>query len=1050
MATITKLKVDELRKELLSRGLDTTGTKPILVKRLEEAIEVDEEENKKKLNGDNKKRSRIDSDSIGSGKMYDVEEYKKMSVKELREVATSRGILSSGSKKELEPNPYWLAPILGTNCISCLLLSCVLIEYPFWGNCRKRGKINAVEEYKKMSVKELRDVATSRGISSTGSKKELVERLCAVADSQKNDSKDDLGVGDEREIEKLVTATKKGAAVLDQYLSDDIKERYHVLQQGNDIYDATLNQTNVGNNNNKFYIIQVLENDSGGNFLVYTRWGRVGAKGGTKISGPYTSAYDATAEFESKFYDKTKNDWSNRKDFFCQPKHYTWLEMDYAETGKDSSVQGQSNPVHKSQPRETKLEAPIAKFISLICDINMMRQQMMEIGYNANKLPLVIPHDFGFKKMREFVIDTPQKLKRKIEMVEALAEIEVATKLLEDNTDIQEDPLYYQYEQLRCKLVPVEVGSQEFLMIESYMKNTHAKTHSGYAVDIVQVFRASRDGETERFQKFSDTSNRMLLWHGSRLTNWAGILSQGLRIAPPEAPSTGYMFGKGVYFADMFSKSANYCYASSAAKNGVLLLCEVALGEMNELLSANYDADKLPWGKLSTKGVGATAPDPKASQILEDGVIVPLGNPKNQRKQGSLLYNEFIVYNVEQIRMLGDEGKTEKLVTATKKGAAVLDQYLSDEIKALYHVLHQGNDIYEATLNQTNVENNDNEFYIIQVLENDCGGNFLLYTRWGRVGEKGETKISGPYTYAGDATSEFERKFYEKTKNCWSNRKDFFCQPKQYAWLEMDYDENGEYSSVIPRSRPRETKLEAPIAKFISLICDINMMRQQMMEIGYNANKLPLGKLSKKTILKIENYMKNTHAKIHSGYAVDIVQVFRASRNGENERFQKFSDTSNRMLLWHGSRLTNWAGILSQGLRIAPPEAPSTGYMFGKGVYFADMFSESAIYCYASSAAKNGVLLLCEVALGDMNELLSANSDADKLPLGKLSTKAVGAMAPDFKEAQILEDGVIVPLGNPKERPKHEGNLLHNEYIVYNVEQLRMRYVIQVEFNYEI
>ena len=35
--------------------------------------------------------------------------------------------------------------------------------------------------------------------------------------------------------------------------------------------------------------------------------------------------------------------------------------------------------------------------------------------------------------------------------------------------------------------------------------------------------------------------NRMLLWHGSRLTNWVGILSQGLRIAPPEAPVTGYM-----------------------------------------------------------------------------------------------------------------------------------------------------------------------------------------------------------------------------------------------------------------------------------------------------------------------------------------------------------------------------------------------------------------------------------------------------------------------------------------------------------------------------
>ena len=49
-----------------------------------------------------------------------------------------------------------------------------------------------------------------------------------------------------------------------------------------------------------------------------------------------------------------------------------------------------------------------------------------------------------------------------------------------------------------------------------------------------------------------------------------------MRIAPPEAPVTGYMFGKGVYFADMFSKSANYCYASHSATTGVLLLCEVA------------------------------------------------------------------------------------------------------------------------------------------------------------------------------------------------------------------------------------------------------------------------------------------------------------------------------------------------------------------------------------------------------------------------------------------------------------------------------------------
>ena len=55
---------------------------------------------------------------------------------------------------------------------------------------------------------------------------------------------------------------------------------------------------------------------------------------------------------------------------------------------------------------------------------------------------------------------------------------------------------------------------------------------------------------------------------------------QGLRIAPPEALVTGDMFGKGIYFADMVSKSANYCFTSPANSIGLMLLCEVALGNM--------------------------------------------------------------------------------------------------------------------------------------------------------------------------------------------------------------------------------------------------------------------------------------------------------------------------------------------------------------------------------------------------------------------------------------------------------------------------------------
>ena len=70
------------------------------------------------------------------------------------------------------------------------------------------------------------------------------------------------------------------------------------------------------------------------------------------------------------------------------------------------------------------------------------------------------------------------------------------------------------------------------------------------------MFEVKRPQEELRFFPFRKVHNRFLLWHASRLTNYVGIFKEGLRIAPPEAPVTGYMFGKGIYFSDIVSKSA--------------------------------------------------------------------------------------------------------------------------------------------------------------------------------------------------------------------------------------------------------------------------------------------------------------------------------------------------------------------------------------------------------------------------------------------------------------------------------------------------------------
>jgi len=395
-------------------------------------------------------------------------------------------------------------------------------------------------------------------------------------------------------------------------------------------------------------------------------------------------------------YIKTANSWEDRKNFVKKDKKYFLLERDYGvtEEEEDSNDNKEAKREVKIDIPDSKLDQKVQDIIKLIFDISLMEKEMAEIGYNAKKMPLgkltkdhikksftilkkldaelnksppkpsvlsdltsefytIIPHDFG--RTRPPVINTKVLLKKKIEMVESLADIEIATTILKNQkVEITENPIDTNYKSLHCNLAPLNDKSDEYNMIEMYVKNTHGKTHSWYDLEIDEVYTVEREGEKERFlgYKYPD-KKRKLLWHGSRLTNFVGILSQGLRIAPPEAPVTGYMFGKGVYFADMVSKSANYCCASN--NTGLMLLCEVMTGEENELIGANYHADELAEknNKDSTKGCGKMAPDPTKSGYTADGVEVPYGPAIDIKSKDSLtlMYNEFIVYDVAQIRM---------------------------------------------------------------------------------------------------------------------------------------------------------------------------------------------------------------------------------------------------------------------------------------------------------------------------------------------------------------------------------------------------------------
>lgn len=73
---------------------------------------------------------------------------------------------------------------------------------------------------------------------------------------------------------------------------------------------------------------------------------------------------------------------------------------------------------------------------------------------------------------------------------------------------------------------------------------------------------------------------------------------------------------------------------------------------------------------------------------------------------------------------------------------------------------------------------------------------------------------------------------------------------------------------------------------------------------------VPLDKSSNEYKLLCK-YVKNTHAPTHTNYHLDVEEVFKVVRKGEDRRYKPFKKMNNRQLLWHGSRLTNFVGKLT-------------------------------------------------------------------------------------------------------------------------------------------
>ncbi len=233
----------------------------------------------------------------------------------------------------------------------------------------------------------------------------------------------------------------------------------------------------------------------------------------------------------------------------------------------------------------------------------------------TNQYYSLVPHRLGRKAdVNDLAINTVEKADAEEELLQLMRDVYHVQNDLEAEVDRK-------YRALGARLGVLSPDARDYRRVEKRILRTQSHRH-GFRLKVNRIFQACLPEERGRYEQASQSvGNVRELFHGTKNSNMVGILSRGLLIAPKNVPVTGYMFGKGIYFADQSTKSAQYslAWANNRRPSGYLFLADVALGRVQKEAGPRY-REEAPDGFHSVQGC----------------------------KGPSLMHNEFIIYNTAQ------------------------------------------------------------------------------------------------------------------------------------------------------------------------------------------------------------------------------------------------------------------------------------------------------------------------------------------------------------------------------------------------------------------
>ena len=428
------------------------------------------------------------------------------------------------------------------------------------------------------------------------------------------------------------------------------------------LYHVVLGQSNVDANKNKFYRLEIWTHKK--KAYLYTLWGRIGTKGQSKTV--HLTLPAAIKAFKRTFRTKTGHPWADDDSIYSigGKGKYVPIQVSVKST-KQTPVKATAEHLHEDTRAVVKrifqeckgwtkkqlhvsfetaeIATPLGpldgaqlrkggEVLRLLGQLVPASDFVYEAGLSASgqtvhhykKAPppsaaalqqiseltsryfSIIPHKLGAKKPP--LLKTNIALGRELSLLQQLQDMN--RLLLRDSQALRTKDVHRQYASLGCTIAPVDPGSAEFRKMGKQVQ----------PLQLRRLFRVRRPEESDAFHK---DKNIRVLFHGSRMHNWLGLLSKGL-LLPAQVEATGVALtdsgwlGRGLYFGD--HETAALYASKGAGKTAYILACQVAMGRIKRTRELDQSLTAAPPGYDSCHGVKLNKDKP--SQFAQDEFVI--------------------------------------------------------------------------------------------------------------------------------------------------------------------------------------------------------------------------------------------------------------------------------------------------------------------------------------------------------------------------------------------------------------------------------------------